>query len=314
MSETLLWEALSEENLERIKALVKSDPELIRSKDEEGDTPLHYAAFAGRLDLTAFLLENGADVNACDEDLLTPLHAAAMNGHVSVAERLLAANASVSAKDKSGRTPAELASAERYKKLAELLMKKQATPSSAKPSAASDAAHRPLFRFILIGLLAGFIAAVNFPNAGVFWNFLIWPLTLNAGFLLAMAAGSLIESFQEKPAESAGSNRGGTVVSLIFGIASLVAWYVPLFGFPVSLIGFFVGQNARQSKFRRLALAGATLSLAGLLATTANSYAGALEQAGYCESEHSCGSIIGGILAGKLLGGTGKIYSPSATE
>jgi ankyrin repeat protein len=51
-------------DLNKIKALVKDHPELISSRDKSGNTPLHLAAFHGNPDVVAFLLANGADVNA----------------------------------------------------------------------------------------------------------------------------------------------------------------------------------------------------------------------------------------------------------
>ncbi|MBS0544829.1 MAG: ankyrin repeat domain-containing protein [Proteobacteria bacterium] len=57
--------------------------------NQDGWTPLHYAAFEGRLALVDKLLAAGADVNALAPNKSTPLMIAARNGHIEVVRRLL---------------------------------------------------------------------------------------------------------------------------------------------------------------------------------------------------------------------------------
>ena len=54
--------------------LMKSDPKLIASRDENQCTPLHHAARLGYLDGVNWLLDNGTDVNAIAYNGFTPLH------------------------------------------------------------------------------------------------------------------------------------------------------------------------------------------------------------------------------------------------
>jgi hypothetical protein len=51
----------------RVRELLASDPELVRAKDEEGATALHYAAEMAHRDLVRLLLEGGAAINARDD-------------------------------------------------------------------------------------------------------------------------------------------------------------------------------------------------------------------------------------------------------
>ncbi len=56
----------------RCTMLLKNDAD-VNSEDEEGRTPLHYAAMYGSLGAVKLLIQNGADINACDGDGKTPL-------------------------------------------------------------------------------------------------------------------------------------------------------------------------------------------------------------------------------------------------
>lgn len=93
-------------DLERVKALLKTNPDLASSKDALSMTPLHYAADRGLRDIMELLLASKADVNATNYWGFTPLHQAAMACRQSgVAELLLAHGAEVNATDKYGATP-----------------------------------------------------------------------------------------------------------------------------------------------------------------------------------------------------------------
>jgi ankyrin repeat protein len=105
-------------DFEKIKVLLKANPELVNAKDKEGWTPLHYSALTnGRMiqdfwaeqrrqrqyvEIAKFLLDSGADPKAKSNNGETPLHIA---WFADMAEALLAKGADVNAKDKTGRTP-----------------------------------------------------------------------------------------------------------------------------------------------------------------------------------------------------------------
>ncbi|MEB3329910.1 MAG: ankyrin repeat domain-containing protein [Candidatus Sericytochromatia bacterium] len=64
------------------------------ARDENGYTPLHWAAFRGYVVLAGYMLDRGATVDVGDNNGYTPLMLAAWNGHDTVVRLLLARGAS----------------------------------------------------------------------------------------------------------------------------------------------------------------------------------------------------------------------------
>src|SRR5919106_3396365 len=78
-------EACRTGDVDAVQELLLADPELARSRDAHGSTPLHAAAARGHHQVVRLLLQQGADPNARDAgDNATPLHFAAGGGHVDV--------------------------------------------------------------------------------------------------------------------------------------------------------------------------------------------------------------------------------------
>jgi hypothetical protein len=91
--------------LEKVKALLKANPDLVSSKDNDGATPLHTAAYAGQLKIVETLVSCGASVNATTADGVSPLHWAAAMGYVDVCKFLLLKGADIHAVDRLDRLP-----------------------------------------------------------------------------------------------------------------------------------------------------------------------------------------------------------------
>ena len=61
-------------DLSAVRETIAADPAAIAARDEDGRTPLHWACRGDHLELVAYLLDRGADVNAVDDYGNTPLH------------------------------------------------------------------------------------------------------------------------------------------------------------------------------------------------------------------------------------------------
>ena len=147
-----IFEAAQEGDLERVKDLLKANPDLVFSKDNHETTPLHIAVSTGHKALVELLLTSKADVNARDSggdtplhkatekdvaelmlkhganvnaeniNIRTPLHEAAERGNEEVVELLLASGANVNAKENNGQTALHFSVAPGCRHLAELLV------------------------------------------------------------------------------------------------------------------------------------------------------------------------------------------------
>jgi membrane-bound ClpP family serine protease len=68
---------------------------------------------------------------------------------------------------------------------------------------------------------------------------------------------------------------GKAVASLVLGIIGLVAWFIPLFGLPITIVGFVLGLISMHSPRRGMAVAGVVLCVIGLVFSVANAAIGA---------------------------------------
>jgi hypothetical protein len=107
----------------RVQALLDGNPDLIRSLNSRGETPLHSAAAYGEKDVLKLLVDRGGDIDAVSSEGITALHLAAGFGELETVRLLVSKGAQVGVKDKSGITPLLAAKMMNHKPVEELLLK-----------------------------------------------------------------------------------------------------------------------------------------------------------------------------------------------
>lgn len=124
---------------DRLTVLLGADPSAVRSFSADGFTPLHLAAFFGRLGAVELLLASGAEVDARGRGWMTgtSLHSAASANHTEVAALLLDAGADPDARQTHGWTPLHAAARNGNLALIELLLARGADPSATNDDGAS---------------------------------------------------------------------------------------------------------------------------------------------------------------------------------
>lgn len=97
----VLW-AAEHNKLDTLRELLVAKPGLVHSRDSDGYTPLHRAAYSNHLDAISLLLSFGAKVSSKSELGWTPLHSACNWNNYHIVARLLAAGADPAAPSEGG--------------------------------------------------------------------------------------------------------------------------------------------------------------------------------------------------------------------
>jgi ankyrin repeat protein len=118
-----------DEEIRRIKVMIKNSPDLINAPNDSKDLPLCAAASKGQLLVAKYLLDNGAIINAQNPSGDGAIHVATQKGHKAMVELLLAKGASVDDRNRLQMTPLILAVQNNYLNLTEYLLKHNANPN-----------------------------------------------------------------------------------------------------------------------------------------------------------------------------------------
>jgi ankyrin repeat protein len=127
-----IFEAASLGRMERVGELLRQDAKLAASFSPDGFTPLHFACFFAREEMTALLLRHDADPDSVARNPMkvTPLHSSAAARNLPIVTLLLRHGASPNVHQQQGWTPLHSAAQHGDKALAELLLKHGANRSA----------------------------------------------------------------------------------------------------------------------------------------------------------------------------------------
>jgi uncharacterized protein len=102
-----MFEAAALGDVDRLAALLRARPAAVGDRSADGFTPLHLAAYFGKVDAVQALLDAHADVNAVGTGWMrgTALHSAVSARHRTVAGVLVDAGADANARQSGGWTP-----------------------------------------------------------------------------------------------------------------------------------------------------------------------------------------------------------------
>jgi len=117
-----IYEATMNGDLERVKALLKTNSQLINEKDAEGDIPLCTAIVSRHTELSLFFIENGADINNQNQDGFSPFHWATIRNDTVVAKALIEKGANLDLATRSNETALHIAAARGYVGIVKLLV------------------------------------------------------------------------------------------------------------------------------------------------------------------------------------------------
>ena len=119
-----IFEAAATGQTERVRELLKKDPDLVNAFAPDGFYPLGLAIFFGHMETATLLMTSGAEVNmAAKNDLkVMPLHAAASSKQLDAARMLIKRGANVNAAHQAGYTALHAVAATGQLEFAELLL------------------------------------------------------------------------------------------------------------------------------------------------------------------------------------------------
>ncbi len=113
-------------DLAKVKMLIEKNPELIKTLDSDGETPLHLAIWEGHDEIVKLFLSVIKDVNLKNARGSTLLLYAAYQGRKNIAELLLERGALFDLKNVYGRYPVHYAAREGHKGVLEMMIEKGA--------------------------------------------------------------------------------------------------------------------------------------------------------------------------------------------
>jgi hypothetical protein len=125
-----ILKAIQTGNVKAVEAILSVNPDLAKTNDKWGRTPLHFAVDINNVEIIECLIGSGADVDATDIYAWTPLFRAIDKGKREAAEVLITKGADINYGMEDGFRAVHLASSVGNAELLELLLQRGAHPDA----------------------------------------------------------------------------------------------------------------------------------------------------------------------------------------
>jgi len=137
-----VFDAAALGDLDHLREHLDRDPDLVTALAGDGFSPLHLAAWFGRVGAAELLLAKGADVESVADNGtgLRPLHSAAAGGHTVIVHLLLDRGADIEAAQAGGVRAIHSAAHRDDEAMVRLLLERGADPSAATDDGRTPAA------------------------------------------------------------------------------------------------------------------------------------------------------------------------------
>lgn len=134
-----IFAAVETGDINKVRKLLAAKPTLVHLRNDDGFTPLLYAARFGHMEIVRLLVSKGANVNVQSKYGHTPLYWATSEGHVEIV-RLLAAKTNINSRNASLR----LAAHQGHPEIVKLLLAAKASANSRSSAESSWRGETPL--------------------------------------------------------------------------------------------------------------------------------------------------------------------------
>lgn len=141
-----IYKACSNGELQKVKLMLEKNPELLNKKDKSQNTPLHYAASAGKIKVVKFLIRKGANLQVKNNYGWTVLHSSSYRGHTSISDLLITSGINIEEMDAFGWTPLFRAIQGGHKSMIEFLV-----IQGANTNVTDRDGHTPLYLSVVDG-------------------------------------------------------------------------------------------------------------------------------------------------------------------
>lgn len=99
--------------------------------------------------------------------------------------------------------------------------------------------------------------------------------------------GTPINSENIEKKENTGKASSHAMIGFILGVCSIIAWFLPIIGYPVTILGIVFSSKGMNSSNKGKAIAGLVLSVIFLIFTIINSIVGAIIGSGILSDLYS---------------------------